>query len=118
MKGRTKATKEYVIDGNKEQTQTPNLVYNDILKEPSTETKFQVSRLESSTISIPTTQPIMQNRIIRLKNHHTIKPTLREEVATMVVYKVSTFFHLVLKFITYLYTIKDIQFMQIYRKTT
>ena len=61
---------------------------------------YQIIRTCSNNISIPPTQPVKQHRVFCLKYHNTIKPTLGEEVAAMIIHNVSTLFHHILKLIT------------------
>ena len=54
------------------------------------------------TLSSPACQAVMQNRIVSLEDHHTIKPALREEITSMIIHDIASIFHHVFQLITYL----------------
>lgn len=57
---------------------------------------------KKGTNLVPPTQPIIQDRVLSLKNYHAIKPTLGKEVTTVMIHNVSALFHHVFKLIAHL----------------
>ena len=53
-------------------------------------------------LSSPACQAVMQNRIVGLEDHHTIKPALREEITAMIIHNIAPIFHHVFQLVTYL----------------
>lgn len=72
-----------------------------------TELKDQVTR-KNGKMALPPAQAIVQHRVVSLKHNYSIKPSLREEIAAMVVHNVPPFFHQILELITNLRNQRDI----------
>ncbi len=84
------------------------LVYMD-LNRVQVKDKDELNGQYSYKITLPLLEPFIEQCVVSAKNEYNVKPSLREKVAAVIVYHITSPRHLLFQFINNLHTIKTVE---------